>query len=76
MIGLDTHKLVAVLIKQGFSNQQAEAILDAMVQIHKVDQANYINRLDLLRLENKLVYWIVGNSIGVAGLLGALHAFN
>lgn len=53
---LDTHRLIERLRKQGFSEQQAEGIAEALQDI---DLERLATKADLKELENHLLKWIV-----------------
>lgn len=75
---LDTLALSRQLIKAGgFSQQQAEALAEALQQTAsgmtaRDDLAHFATKIDLAELKASLIKWMVGLIVGLAAFLGAL----
>jgi hypothetical protein len=85
-IAFDTHALIESLIKDGIEKKQAESIVKAIQVSREFDMSNLATKADiielkaatkndLLALENKLIYWIIGNSLAIIAILSGLKIF-
>ena len=73
-IPFDTHRFVKNLMRNGFSEQQAEALAEEQVTLLGEDLAT---KVDIEKVEWILVKWMLGimfaTMFGLAGLIVALR---
>jgi hypothetical protein len=82
-VTFDTHAMIESLIKEGVKKEQAEAIINVVREGMQLDISHLITKdyfdtnMDnrLLALENKLIYWIIGNSLAIIAILSGLKIF-
>lgn len=85
-ITFDTHAMIESLIKEGLKKEQAEAIINVVQVGMQLDTSHLatkndlvvfegVVKNDLLALENKLIYWILGNSLAIIAIISGLKIF-
>jgi len=66
---LDTHRLVERLRQQGFSDEQAEGITEAL---REIDLDRLASKSDLRELENRMLRWIIPLLVGQTALFATI----
>lgn len=74
-IPFDTHLAVKRLVKLGYKEPHAEEFVKIFQEGNGTDISNLATKNDLLALENKLIYWIIGNSLAIIAILSGLKVF-
>ena len=65
----DTHRLVSLLVKRGFSPEQAGAITDV---IQEIDLSLIATKSDVRELEIRIMKWMIPLMIGQAAVFGLI----
>lgn len=71
-IAFDTHAAVKRLIEAGFSDTQAESVVDTLKSARDADLGQLATKADLLEMESRMIKWLVPLLIGQAALVTAL----
>lgn len=74
-VTFDTHAMIESFIKTGIPKEQAEAIVQGIQQSVDIDLSGLATKNDLLALENKLLYWMIGNSLAIIAVLTSIKIF-
>ena len=85
-VTFDTHAMIESFIKTGIPKEQAEAIVQGIQQSVDIDLSDVATKHDLLllgnatkndllALENKLLYWMIGNSLAIIAVLTSIKIF-
>lgn len=69
-IPFDTHRFVKNLMRNGFSERQAEALAEERAALL---HGNAATKTDLEKVRWSLVKWMFGAMLGLAGLIVALR---
>ena len=69
-IPFDTHRFVKNLVRNGFSQQQAEVLAEEQVALLN---GNLATKVDIEKVKWTLVRWMLGTMFGLAGLIVALR---
>ncbi len=69
VIAFDTHRFVKRLTESGFTEKQAEILVEAYVAL--ID-ANQVAKTDLAKVETNLLKWLISAAVVQAGLIVAL----
>jgi hypothetical protein len=71
-VTFDTHAFIKKLTEAGFTDEQAEVLIDTVRAAQGVDLSNHATKTDLLELENRLVKWDIGIDLEQIAVISAL----